>query len=119
MGYLYLSIALVLNAIANILMKIGASHLNSFKGYGFMEGLFKNYLLVIGCILFALNVIFYVLALSKINLSVGYPIMLAGGLVIITIVSYFFLKESITVLQLAGIFFLLVGIVLIAVQYRS
>lgn len=117
MGYIFLIIAMLLNATANILMKIGSGNLSYFTEYGIVQGLLKNYLLIIGVFLFALNVMFYVLALSKINLSVGYPIMAIGGLSIITLVSYFFLKEAISPLQLIGLILILGGIICLTIKF--
>lgn len=116
MGYIFLIIALVLNAIANILMKIGSGNLHYFTEYGIIQGLLKNYVLIIGVGLFALNVACYVLALSKINLSIGYPVMTSGGLVIISLVSYFFLKEALTPLQLLGLLLIFSGILCLTVK---
>jgi len=116
MGYVFLTLALVLNAVANILMKVGSGNLHYFTEYGIIEGLLKNYVLIIGIILFALNVMFYVLALSKINLSIGYPVMTSGGLVIISAVSYFFLKEAITPYQLFGLLLIFAGILFVTIK---
>jgi multidrug transporter EmrE-like cation transporter len=64
--------------------------------------------------LFALNVGFYVLALTRLNLSVAYPIMMAGGVVIIIAVSVLLLHETLTTRQAVGLFLLIAGIVLVA-----
>ena len=116
MGYLYLTIALVMNAVANVLVKMGSGHLAYIKEYGLIGGLLKNYILILGCTLFAGNIVFYVLALSKLNISVAYPIAMSGGLIIITLISYFFLKEAITPLQLFGLLLILAGIVCVTVK---
>lgn len=117
MGYIFLITALVLNAVANILMKIGSGHLSYFTEFGLFQGLLKNYILIIGVFLFASNVVFYVLALSRINLSVGYPVMTSGGLVIISLVSYFFLKEALTPVQLFGLLLIFGGILCLTVKF--
>lgn len=116
MGYVFLITALVLNAVANIFVKVGSGNLAYFKEYGLIGGLLKNYILVLGCALFAFNVAFYVLALSKLNISVAYPIAMGGGLIIITLISYFFLKEIITPLQLLGMLLILVGVVFLTAK---
>lgn len=112
MGYIFLFIALILNTAANTMMKSGASNLAYFKEYGPINGLLKNYIILIGILFFAVNVIFYILALSKINLSVAYPIMTIGGLLLITIFSYIFFKETLTPGQIVGVLFLAAGVVL-------
>lgn len=88
-------------------------NIHMFKEYGLIQGLMKNYIILLGVTLFALNIIFYILALSKINLSIAYPFMTIGGLFLITIISYFLFKETITPVQLGGVGLLVIGIVLI------
>ncbi|KKU48145.1 hypothetical protein A3H10_03500 [Candidatus Uhrbacteria bacterium RIFCSPLOWO2_12_FULL_46_10] len=114
MGYFFLIIALVLNASANMMIKAGSNNIHLFREYGLIYGLLKNYVVIIGIVLFAMNIIFYILALSKINLSIAYPIMTIGGLILITIISYTFLKETITPVQMGGIFILIIGIILVS-----
>ena len=121
MGYIFLTIALFLNAAANILMKLGAGRLEAVKGQALsliIPKLLTNYFLMVGLFLFVLNIIFYIIALSKIHLSIAYPIMTAGGFLLITCFSFFYLKETITILQVVGIAFVAVGITLIAYNIR-
>ncbi len=112
MGYLLLVLALVFNACANVLIKIGSVQ---FAGIGdnFIRATIGNGAFMAGLALFGLNVVLYALALSRIPLSIGYPIMTVGGLTIITIASVFYLHESITFVQLIGLLFLALGIVLV------
>jgi len=120
MSYLFLIIALVLNALANILMKLGAVKIGGFGGSGIGELAFKfvtNWMLVLGVLCFAMNVIFYILALSKINISIAYPLMTSGGFLIITAFSFIFLKEPITGWQIFGILLVAVGITFIAYKF--
>ena len=79
MGYLFLALALVLNATANILLKIGAARLGGLDEPNLVGRFITNYHLLAGLSLFALNVVLYILALTRLNLSVAYPIMMAGG----------------------------------------
>ena len=76
--------------------------------------LITNYYLLAGLSLFALNVVFYLLALTRLNLSIAYPIMMAGGVVIIVAVSVLLLQEALTLRQAVGLLLLIVGIVLVA-----
>ena len=119
MGYIFLGIALFLNASANILLKLGSGRLSGLRGLGVAEiipRLLTNYQLMIGLAFFALNVVFYASALNRLNLSIAYPIMMAGGIVIITIVSTMYMKETLTLLQYAGISLIAVGIILVTTQ---
>lgn len=113
-GYLFLAVALVLNATANILLKIGAAQLGGLDEPNLVRRLITNYYLPAGLSVFALNVVFYVLALTRLNLSVAYPIMMAGGVVIIVAASILLLHETLTIRQTLGLLLLIVGIVLVA-----
>jgi multidrug transporter EmrE-like cation transporter len=114
MGYLFLTLALALNATANVLLKTGAARLGGLDEPHMIGRLITNYHLLAGLSLFALNVVFYVLALTRLNLSVAYPIMMAGGVVIIAAVSVLLLHEALTTRQAVGLVLLIVGIVLMA-----
>lgn len=113
-GYVFLALALALNATANVLLKVGAARLGGLEEPNLVGRLITNYHLLAGLSLFALNVVFYVLALARLNLSIAYPIMMAGGVVIIIAVSVLLLHETLTTRQAVGLFLLIAGIVLVA-----
>ena len=117
MGYLFLVIALLLNAAANIMMKLGAGHLDAVDGHSLLMVIpkfFTNFYLIAGLVLYVLDLVFYVVALAKINLSIAYPIMASGGFLLITLFSFYYLKENITMLQVTGIVLMSIGITLVA-----
>jgi multidrug transporter EmrE-like cation transporter len=87
--------------------------LGGLEGPGLLGRLVSNYQLMTGLLLFVLNVVFYVAALSRLNLSVAYPIMLAGGIVIVVSVSVFALREAVAPLQIVGLALLILGIALV------
>lgn len=121
MGYLFLVIALILNAAANILMKLGSAQLPLGKQLPLAEVVIlmaTNVYLIFGILLFAANVIFYILSLSKINLSIAYPLMTAGGFMIITSFTFFYLKEPLNALQLIGLLLIIVGIMFVSINLR-
>jgi multidrug transporter EmrE-like cation transporter len=113
-GHLFLALALTLNATANVLLKVGAARLGGLEEPSLIGRLITNYHLLAGLSLFALNVVFYVLALTRLNLSVAYPIMMAGGVIIVVSVSILFLQEAVTARQMFGLVLLILGIVLVA-----
>lgn len=118
MEYLFLTLALVLNAIANIMMKVGAANLHYFKEVSLFEALTKNYLVGVGILLFAFNIIFYAIAISKINLSLAYPLMVGGGFIIITLASVLFLHEHVSALHIVGMTLILLGIVIVTIGIK-
>jgi multidrug transporter EmrE-like cation transporter len=113
MGYLFLFLALTLNATANVLLKVGAARLGDLTQPGLLGRLLTEYHVLAGVLLFALNVVFYVAALTRLNLSVAYPIMVAGGIVIVVSASVVFLREPVTPAQAVGLALLILGIGLI------
>ena len=113
MGYLSLALALTLNAAANVLLKIGATRLGGIDEPGFLGRLVSDHVLLAGLLLFALNVVFYIAALARLNLSTAYPIMVAGGIIIVVSIAVFALGEAVTPLQMLGLALLVVGIALV------
>lgn len=110
--------ALVLNAGANLLLKFHARYMKptdlQFDGVHSIWNLIaRNWLLWLGLLCFATNVLFYRYALGKIRISIAYPIMVGGGFVIIALIAWRYLAEALSVTQWAGVALILAGIVLI------
>jgi multidrug transporter EmrE-like cation transporter len=119
-----LALALTLNATANLMMKFGV---NRFKAtgvtlsQGFMpvgSALATNWVLILGLVCFATNVIFYGYALSGIRISIAYPIMFSGGVAIIALVAWKYLGETLSPAAWLGIILILVGVYLVAREMR-
>jgi multidrug transporter EmrE-like cation transporter len=126
---LSLTIALVLNATANLLMKGGMKSVAASGGV-LRDGLFagvttvlSSSTLMIGLACFALNAVFYMYALQSkaLQISIAYPIMVGGGYALIAIVARLHpaLAERLTWGQALGVALVLIGIILIAVQTPS
>ena len=113
MGYVLLTVAVTLNATANLLMKMGADQIGSRGEPGVLRAVVTNHYLAAGVILFGLNIVFYVAALTRLNLSVAYPVMMAGGVLIVTCASVMYFRESLSFMQVTGILFLIAGLVLV------
>lgn len=112
-GWIALLIALVLNAAANALLKAGSASVRGDLSAATLLQMAANPYLVGGVILFALNVLCYVVALSKLPLSMAYPVMVIGGLLIVTSVSVLVFGESLSNIQAAGLALVVFGTVLI------
>ena len=113
--YALLGIALTFNAVANILMKAGMR--NAPEGLG-ATGMIKHYLtswpVIVGLALFALNIVAYTQALTKIPLSIAYPIMTSLGFLIVVSASAYFFKETITWVQGIGFALIIGGVICVA-----
>ena len=115
MSYIILILAITFNAVANILMKVGM--LREKPGTSLVDLLLNmllNPVLIVGIICFALGLAAYCFVLTKLNLSVAYPIMTSVGYVIVIIASWLFLKETITLIQIVGFTFIIAGVWMVA-----
>ena len=68
----------------------------------------------IGVVSFGLALVCYSVVLSKLNLSIAYPLMVSLGLIIVILASYFFLAESISIVQIAGFVLIIAGVWLVS-----
>ena len=107
-----LAIALILfttlfTTSAQISLKLGITSLKP----GFL-GLLSNYYMAIGFFLYAIAGIFAIIAFRKGDVSVLYPIF-ATSYVWVSIVSFYFFKEDLSMLKLAGILIIALGISLV------
>jgi len=112
--YICLGVALILNAAANILVKMAAVRSSdSDDGVAGAMAVYLSPLFIGGLVCFCLNLLSYTLALQKIPLVVAYPIMVGTGYVIMVIVSRYCLNETLSWIQIAGAMLILAGLVLI------
>lgn len=113
--YLLLATAVVFNGVANVLMKLGMKDAPSAQGAG---DIVKHYLhswpVIVGLFLFALNVLAYTQALTKIPLSVAYPVMVSLTGVIVIAGSAMLFKEDISPVQWLGFALIIGGVICVA-----
>ena len=113
-----LLIAMVLNAGANVLMKVGANTAGTLGDNASLWAKAANFLnvaTILAIVLFAANVLAYRKALDNLSVSVAYPIMVSTGMIIITIVAATpVLGERITFTQIAGMVLVAMGVWLVA-----
>jgi drug/metabolite transporter (DMT)-like permease len=94
----------VLNAIAQILFKMGAHNLVLTP-----MGLLTNVPLIAGCAFYGLFTIAMVIALREAELSVMYPII-ALSYVWVTLLTYWLLKETPNLYKNLGIVTIVIGV---------
>ncbi len=117
--------ALMLNAAANLAMKVGmktVSNAGSMLDGGVVGGIktvLTSPVLLGGLICFGLNVFLYMYALQSkvLKISVAYPIMVGGGYAVIAVAAYFLpsLRERLSVGQWLGVTLILIGVITVAV----
>ena len=66
----------------------------------------------------AVDTFFYTYALWGIKISIAYPAMVGGGFVIIAVVAWLYLGETLATGQWVGIVFIMAGVYLVARQMQ-
>jgi multidrug transporter EmrE-like cation transporter len=95
-------VTVALNTIAQTLLKLGAGQ-NPLNPY-----------LVGGILSYGLSTVFYIVVLSKLDLSVTYPVVIGLTVVVTTFSGAIFLKEQVSTIHWLGIGLMLSGIWAIA-----
>lgn len=115
---LALIFALLANASANVLIRWGMKdlELSLAQPADTIKSILLNGRVMSGIVLFAMNVLAYAYALSKIRLSVAYPVMTSLGLIIVLLLSWQLMGERITPVQVGGMVLIIGGVVLVASQ---
>lgn len=119
MGFLYLAGACIANGIANVLLKMGATRGISFDwSQGLLKLVSHHGFLIAGILLFAGNVILYVLALRALPLSLAYPIMVAMTFIIVNVASIMLFDEQVTTTHVIGYVLILAGVACVVGLFR-
>ena len=107
----FVLLAGVNSTIGNILLKI------SRKGISNDSSLYEQYIspyFLLALAFYALNVILFAKALDYLPVNVGYPILAASGFAILSLSSFFILGESLSSIQVIGIFVIIIGICMLS-----
>ena len=112
-------IAAIVDVISIIIIKSRLNLLGPVKYTGIIDvivyclNVIKTPQTFFASVLLVLSPIFYGLALSKINLSLAYPLIVAFSAILLVITSYFYLGENITFKQILGTILIISGVFII------
>ena len=111
-------LGVLLNAGAQLLLKAGTNNIGQFEfslanivPIGLKVA--TQWPIIAGLACYVISVVVWILALSRVPVSVAYP-MLSIGYVVNAFAAYFLFGESLGAQKLIGIGFILVGIFLVA-----
>ena len=107
-------IGVFLNAIAQLLLKQGMRLVDQFDftlsnviPVGF--SILKNPFVLGGLFCYVVSVGVWLMALSRVDVSYAYP-LLSVGYIFTAVAAYFFLGEDLSLLRVAGIFIIIIGV---------
>jgi multidrug transporter EmrE-like cation transporter len=117
-AFAFLMTGVLLNAGAQLLLKAGTNVLGvlTLTRDNWADTLVRmatqgHFVLGIAC--YVLSVFVWILGLSRVPVSIAYP-MLSVGYVVNAIAAYFLFGEAVTVARWAGIGFIVIGVWLVA-----
>jgi len=106
-SFAFLLTGVLLNAGAQLLLKAGTNA----RPLGLALAIEPHILAGLAC--YVVSVVVWVVGLSKVPVSIAYP-MLSIGYVVNAIAAYYLLNEQVTPLRLAGIGVIIVGVFIVA-----
>ena len=113
-AYLFLVIALVLNAAANLLVKYAAVHqapvAPDATGMTRILATYVSVPFLLGISCFGLNLLAYTQALKRLPISTAYPVMVSLGYLLILVVSWFLFQERLGVQRYVGAALMIAGL---------
>lgn len=101
----------IIKSKLNLLGEISFSSFSKIVSYFF--SLIKFPIVILGLILFFLAPFLFATSLSRLQLSVAYPVQVGLNFIIVLILALLFLGESLTLNKILAIFLLLISIFLL------
>ena len=119
LGFMVLCGAIFFNALANVLIKVGMLNKTGLFDHGVAGAFIRiitNPFALMGITSFGIAFVLYSGVLSKLDLSMAYPIMTGVGFLLVLLASILFFKEQVNTYRLMGIAAIIFGIFMISVK---
>ena len=116
MNFLIAAISILLAVAGQLLMKRGMMLFGTFPATQILYKIipmFMNPFVFFGFVCFGLSSIFWLIVLSRLPLSLVYP-MVSVAYVLVALASVIFFKETVSLVRWAGIGIIICGVVLIS-----
>jgi len=116
--FLLLMLGVLLNACAQLLLKMGMTRIGEFEfqlsnvlPIGLQIA--SNIPIMLGIAAYVISVLVWMLVLSRVDVSMAYP-MLSLGYVVNAIAAFYLFAEPLSALRVGGIFIILMGVFMVA-----
>ncbi len=100
-------IAAINSTIGNLMLKKASGN----EDTGLLP-LISNYWFIGGVAFYAINVLLFVKALSKLSVSTAYPVLACSGFLLLTLMAGFFFHEKFSAIQWLAMTLILAGLLL-------
>jgi small multidrug resistance pump len=118
MKWLVLLLGIAANASASLLIKLAQLPSRQAPLIHHPWLLFLNWQLILGIALYCIAFALYAIALKYFPLNVAHPMLTAGAIASVAILSVVVLDESFTTTMLVGLGFMAVGIILLTAGHH-
>jgi multidrug transporter EmrE-like cation transporter len=112
-----IALSVLSGAFAQTMMKLGTRRLGQFTdvtALQYLSRLLLSPLILLAITAYGFGVIIYMFVLSRTDLSFIYPVMTALGLVCATLISATLLREQVSLVRLAGVATMILGVFLVS-----
>lgn len=116
--FLLLMLGVLLNASAQLLLKMGMTRIGEFEfqlsnvvPIGLQIA--SNIPIMLGIAAYVISVFVWMLVLSRVDVSMAYP-MVSLGYVVNAIAAFYLFAEPLSALRVGGIFIILMGVFMVA-----
>ena len=117
LNFTIILLSVFLNAAAQLFLKKGSEVLNEPNIYENIFLLFTKVLfnssIVAGLTCYAISILLWIYALSKVDVSIAYP-MISIGFILNAIAAWYLFGEPFGFIKLIGIFFIIIGVFLMS-----
>lgn len=108
----------LLNAVAQLLLKAGAREVGQFEfslanAWPVGRELATNWPIIGGLACYAVSVVVWIMALSRVEVSIAYP-MLSIGYVVNAVLAWWLFGEAVGPQRLIGIGVIIIGVIIVA-----
>lgn len=114
LNYSLLAIGITFGVFGQLAIKQGVLTLKVKygEGLGFFIGALTNVFVFIGVALYGMSTVIWLFILSRVDLSIAYPTVSAGYIMVVLLSRVFF-KEEVTVVRWAGVLVISAGVILV------
>lgn len=116
--FLLLMLGVLLNASAQLLLKMGMTRIGEFEFQlsnvlPIGVQIASNIPILLGIAAYVISVFVWMLVLSRVDVSMAYP-MVSLGYVVNAIAAFYLFAEPLSALRVGGIFIILIGVFMVA-----